>query len=98
MLAASGPDPGKTAHSEAEMEPNPLSNNTNDTRGPFTDKARLDWLSRVMVNAAVELDFDGTHHTVTWQLAARAAAIDSADGLRAAIDAAMARERETGRG
>ncbi len=68
--------------------------NANDARAP-TDKDRLDWLSTATVDAAVELDFDGIHHTVTWAHGHGAVTVDSADGLRAAIDAAM--EREAGR-
>jgi hypothetical protein len=62
----------------------------------MTDKERLDWLSTATVGRELVLGGykDGTLHWVSEQRIAGLDA-DSPDGLRAAIDAAMERERTT---
>lgn len=60
------------------------------------DRARLDWLSTATVGREINIGAtrDGMLHWVSTD----GIYVSSPDGLRAAIDAAMERDRETGNG
>jgi hypothetical protein len=58
----------------------------------MTDKERLDWLSTATVDRDIELQMRGDDHRVAFN-GSLYEIVTSPDGLRAAIDAAMERER-----